>query len=124
MSNELRLTPEMVSRKLLTLRFIQDYIGKWSGSPSLGEIAAATATSRQSALRTVQTLNREGYIIRRPGPRGITLPDPHAIAVERLRAEGWLVLHGRDAVTESALPLIPELDHVPAGEQGPHDRQA
>ena len=117
-----RLMPAMVSRKLLILHFIRRYIAEWRQGPSLGEIAADQRISRPNVLKHVKTLTREGEIVRRPGPRGIALPDTQQAAKVQLRADGWIVdddaLRAVPAsalgVTDWQLHLIPELSHIPA----------
>ena len=122
MADTPRLSPTMVSRKLLILDFIRRYIAQWRQGPSLGEIAADQGISRQNAQKHVKTLAREGVILRRPGPRGIALPETGQEAKAQLRAAGEQV--DEDAlravpasaleVTDWQLRLIPELSHIPA----------
>ena len=122
MADPPRLSPTMVSRKLLILDFIRRYIAEWRQGPSLGEIAADQGISRPNVLKHVRTLTREGELVRRPGPRGIALPDRQQVAKEQLRADGWIVdddaLRAVPAsalrVTDWQLHLIPELSHIPS----------
>lgn len=117
-----RLTPTMVSRKLLVLRFIYDYWAENGGSPSFGEIAAALDTNTSRVADAVHSLAAEQRIILLPGARGIRLPDVDE-AIRRLRAAGYVVnedarfAHPQTAavrVMNTGLPLIPALDHIPA----------
>ena len=71
----LRQRPEMASLKLLVLKFVQQYIAEWKGSPSLGEIASALATNRTRVRRAIRRLELDGQLVRVPGPRGLSLPD-------------------------------------------------
>ncbi len=128
MNAKYRLKPTMVSRKIQALRFIKEFYAEWGSSPSLEEIGAALGVSRQRAHALVCKLDADRAIMRRPGNRGILLPDP-ALMMSRsdalllLQASGWKVsVDGANVgmpacdvwpLTESGLPLIPELDHIP-----------
>ena len=126
MEDRYRLSPTMVSRKLIALAFIRDYIERTGGSPSLGEIAAAIGTDdRKLAQKAVRALAGDGHIIRQPGPRGITLPGRVADAVRELRKAGYVVdehiLHldrpgGSSVTTLWHLPLVPPFEDVPLEE--------
>ena len=123
----LRQRPEMASLKLLVLKFVQQYIAQWQGSPSLGEIASALATNRTRVRRAVRRLELDGSLVRVPGPRGLSLPDDEPVALRQLRARGWTInaddrtatppaaspSKGQISVTNQ--PLLPpaELDYVP-----------
>ncbi|WP_168371533.1 LexA family protein [Sphingomonas sp. Leaf257] len=103
----------MASRKLLMLAFIRDYIGRWGGSPSISEIAQGTKSGRDTVKKALRYLEAEGLIIRRPGARGIVLPDRLADALRELRAAGFIV--DEDVVRSPfpPLPPVPELDYDP-----------
>lgn len=119
----LRQRPEMASLKLLVLKFVQQYIAEWKGSPSLGEIASALATNRTRVRRAIRRLELDGQLVRVPGPRGLSLPDDEPVALRQLRARGWTInpddrtatppQDGAKSVTNQ--PLLPpaELDYVP-----------
>ncbi len=128
MNARYRLKPTIVSRKLQALRFIKEFYAEWASSPSLEEIGAALGVSRQRAHALICKLEADRLIVRRPGNRGILLPDP-ALMMSRsdalllLQASGWKVsidganlgLPANDIwpLTENGLPLIAELDHIP-----------
>jgi hypothetical protein len=98
---ELRISPEMASTKLLVLRFIRNYIGKWKQSPSQGEIVNGCKLTRTSVRNALRSLQRDGLILRTPGPRGIALPAQRDAALRTLEALGYQInadLH---------LPLLP-----------------
>ncbi|WP_267348709.1 hypothetical protein [Sphingomonas sp. GM_Shp_2] len=132
-SRRFRPKPTIVSRKLQALRFIKQFYAEWGSSPSLEEIGAGLGVSRQRAHALVCKLAADRLIVRRPGNRGILLPDP-ALMMSRsdalllLQAGGWKVtVDGANVgipacdvwpLTESGLPLIAELDHIPAVEPG------
>lgn len=86
-----RLTPGMVSRRLLVLAFVRSYIEQWGASPSYGEIAAGVGVNRARAYQLVRKLVSSGQLLRRPGPRGLTLPDTRDEAVRALRELNWTV---------------------------------
>lgn len=86
-----RLVPEMSSRRLQVLAFVRDYIARMGGSPSYGEIAAGIGTNRTRVKEAVRSLAREGLLLRRPGARGLALPENQAAAIATLRALGWVV---------------------------------
>lgn len=133
MSSKYRPKSTIVSRKLQALRFIKEFYAEWANSPSLEEIGAGLGVSRQRAHALVRKLEADRLIIRQPGNRGILLPDP-ALMMSRsdalllLQAGGWRVTVDCAAIgipacdvrslTESGLPLIAELDHIPAVEPG------
>lgn len=111
-----RLAPAMVSRRLIVLSFVRDYIGIWSASPSLGEIAAGCGISRSRARQLVEALVREGRLAKSPGTRGLSLPESRDHAVRLLRDLGWVV----DELTGCAkapLPPAARLDYVPDAQQ-------
>lgn len=115
-----RLKPEMACRRLIVLQFVRDYILKWNGSPSLGEIAAGCAISRTRARQLIGKLVRDGDLLRVPGPRGLSLPDQRDQALRRLRELGWNVDAAQRQVSQSGDPctnptLMPpaRLDYIP-----------
>lgn len=96
MNAPLRLTPEMVSRKLQVLAAVKRYWATHGASPSFAEIGADVGISRQEAWRYCRTLADERELVLVAGHRGIGLPDPIgrvtlADAILRLRAEGFVV---------------------------------
>lgn len=112
-----RQTPTMASYRLLVLDFVRKYIGEWKASPSYGEIAAGTGGSRTRVKKAVRSLERGGLLCRRPGPRGLSLPEQHEDAVRLLRGQGWKVNEkARRAAAPVTKPdLLPpaELDYPP-----------
>jgi hypothetical protein len=86
-----KLGPEMASFKLLVLAFVRDYFGLMGASPSYGEIAAKLASNRERVRKAVKILERDGLLIRSPGPRGLRLPSMREQAVRLLREAGWSV---------------------------------
>lgn len=110
-----RLSPEMVSTKLLALHFVRRYWRCYRASPSYGEIAAGLSVSRPHAFRLVRQLAAEGQLIVAGGRRGICLPDRRARALAELRRAGWVA----DAqVTSGQLPRLPVLDYLPDHAKG------
>lgn len=93
-----RATPVSSSRKLLALKFIQDFWAKHGESPSLREVAAAIgADDATAALRIVRQLDAEGKVVYIPNRRrGILLPDEidrisTDDALRVLMRRGWTV---------------------------------
>ncbi|MFC3097357.1 LexA family transcriptional regulator [Alteraurantiacibacter palmitatis] len=117
-----RLVPEMVSFKLLVLGFVRHYIATRGGSPSLGEIAAHTGSNRKRVRNAVLKLANEGLLLRRPGERGLSLPDIEADAVRQLRQLGWTVEESARIVarrvTIHPLSTARVLDYSPQGSEG------
>lgn len=118
-----RLRPEMASLRLIVLDFVQAYLARWRHSPSYGEIAAGVDISRKRAFKAVRSLERDGLILRRPGPRGLAMPDQRDTAVRMLTALGWVVAPAGE--TDSGLLPPPALDYpsIPgaAGFESDHD---
>lgn len=106
------LSPTMVSRRLLVLAFVQEYIGRWGTSPSYGEIARGCQTNTTRVKEALRSLVREGQLLRKPGARGLALPDQRDAAVRMLRELGYLVYDER-AVTNPTLLAGPMLDYDP-----------
>ncbi|WP_370189288.1 hypothetical protein [Qipengyuania sp.] len=104
-----KLTAEMASFRLLVLTFIRDYWNDVGASPSYGEIAAGLDSNRDRVRKAVKSLNRDGLVLRTPGPRGIKLPSVLEESVRQLRELGWRVdedlQEARAPVTNS--PLLP-----------------
>lgn len=104
-----RLKPEMASWRLLVLAFVRDYLQRWGHSPSYGEIAAALESNRTRVRKAVRSLERDGLILRVPGPRGLSLPTVRDEAIRQLRNLGWTVdedcSHAAGPVTDP--PLLP-----------------
>lgn len=104
MDEALRLQPAMASRRLLVLTFIRQYIGRWGASPSISEIAEGTGSGRGGVKAALRALEADGSIVRRPGPRGIALPDRLADAVRQLREAGYIV--DGDIVRGASRPVL------------------
>jgi len=120
-----RLAPEIASFRRLLLRYIRDYIVNTGGSPSYGEMAAKLGTNRDRVKRAVLALEREGLLIRKPGHRGLALPEMRDAAINYLRGLGYCIdedVHtlGRIDLPLTKLPLLttPALDY-PARRGGP-----
>lgn len=111
MDETLRLQPAMASRKLLVLAFIRGYIARWGGSPSISEIAEGTKSSKGAVKVALRALATEHRIIRRPGNRGITLPERVADALRELRDAGFIV--DDDVLRAPPPPPAPVLDFDP-----------
>lgn len=120
--NRPRLAPEMSSRRLLVLAFVRDYIGRWSDSPSHGEIAAGLGISRTRSRQLVKSLVKSGQLLSRPGPRGLSMPTLRDEAVRQLRELGWTVDDDlgemRAPCANSTLPAPILLDYLPSGSDG------
>jgi biotin operon repressor len=116
----------MSSFRLLVLAFVTEYLGKHSASPSYGEIAAALESSRERVHKAVRSLERDGLLVRTPGPRGLSLPTLRDAAIRQLRAYGFVVdedmMEAHRPVTDP--PLLPpiELDYPAA--DGNRDKAA
>ncbi|QCI92297.1 GntR family transcriptional regulator [Novosphingobium sp. EMRT-2] len=120
----LRLAPEIASTRLLVLRFVRDYIRRWGASPSYGEIAAGVNAHRSRVRRAVKRLAAEGLLLRRPGGRGLSLPDDRASALRVLAALGWTVMPpDGETGTNATLLAGPVLDYDPAHGQGSESRE-
>ena len=87
----LRLRPDMTSRRLLVLAFVRDYIARWGASPSYGEIANGLSISPTRARQQVKALVSSGQLLRRPGPRGLSLPTLRDEALRLLREHGYVI---------------------------------
>ena len=116
------LRPEMASRRLLVYAFIRDYIAKWNGSPSQGEIAAGCDISRTAVRRAIASLVTDKLILRSGGERGLSLPSDHDAAVAHLERLGYYVDTDFRTIRRSpppdwppgakpTLPALPELDY-------------
>jgi hypothetical protein len=116
-----RLSPAMASQRLLVLDFVRGYISRWGGSPSYGEIAAELKIERVTAWRAVRSLVDDGLLARRPGPRGLSLPDAEADALRQLRALGWVVNPEDLHVTKARLLPPAALDYPGPGQEGGTD---
>jgi len=115
-----RLMPAMASRKLLVLAFVREYIARWQGSPSYGEIAAGVGISRSRAKQLVDSLVRQRKLLRRPGTRGITLPARERDTIRALREHGWTVDEAAGfalapGCTNPALSTPPVLSYLAPG---------
>jgi len=113
----------MVSLRLQVLDFVHDYIGEWRVSPSLGEIAAAVSSNRVRVLRAVDNLAASGLLVKRPGARGLALPNQCDEAVRLLEDMGMRVddprnlaraasPHRARRVTNRQLLTMPPLDYI------------
>jgi hypothetical protein len=109
-----KLTPSMASLRLLVLRFVRSYLSHWGASPSYGEIAAGLDTNRTRVKKAVRSLTADGMLLRRPGPRGLAIPDDVTDAVRLLKAHGYKV----EPVTNGPLQDDPLLDYDPCGSRG------
>lgn len=111
----LRLSPEMVSRKLQALDFIKGYIARWGHSPSHAEVGAHLGVSRQRARELVRQLSREAQLRKIPGKRrGLEVIGSGAITVAdamlRLKEAGWRVDDAAHVAGELQPPLAPLRD--------------
>lgn len=102
-----RLKPEMASFRLKVLGFVRAYLAEHGGSPSYGEIAAALQSNRQRVKKSVHRLVNAGQLTRRPGHRGLGLPD---------QAGGWAGPDAGAGVTNRPLPVPVDLDYIPPDE--------
>ena len=137
MENEYRLTPAMASRKLQVASFWHQYKARWGRGPSYGEISGAMGISYSTARDAVRRATRDGLIDRLPGARrgeGTAKPVPTRLSpdlaelvIAQLRAQGVVMLSGPvgpDGRTYCPLPLVPELDHIPSGDDGDEHARA
>jgi hypothetical protein len=112
----MRLRPDMTSRRLLVLAFVRDYITKWGASPSYGEIANGLCISPTRARQLVKALVLSGQLLRRPGPRGLSLPTLREEALRLLREHGYVidedVFHGAIPCAHSTLRRPVLIDYV------------
>ena len=112
----LRLSAEMGSFRLLVLKFIRDYIEKYSVSPSQGEIRNGLDTTRSRVRDALRSLEQDRLIHRRAGARGISLPSMRDEAIRLLRDLGYRVDEDLGTVSMPGSPqstLLPpaELDY-------------
>ena len=108
-----RLRPEMASMRLLVLGFVRDYIVRHGGSPSYGEIAHGLSSNRERVRKAVKRLVATGLLLRRPGPRGLMLPeriDEAAALLRQFGAPGPAMT----PMTQCPLPERWRLDYIPA----------
>lgn len=102
MGEQVRLTPQMSSRKLQALDFIKRYFAQWGQSPTLNELAAALDVSTKRAHDLVHALATQQMIEHVSGqPRGIRLVDrgeelSEADVLVRLARMGWTI--GKDGL--------------------------
>ena len=111
-----RLSPEMASFRNLVLGFVRRYLAEHGVSPSYGEIAAGVGSHRVRVHRAIKVLVRDQLLERRPGPRGLMLPNARSEAMRKLAALGWYVDEARGlaiepGVTHCILPMVPVLDY-------------
>jgi DNA-binding transcriptional MocR family regulator len=116
-----RLSATMVSQRLLVLDFIRQYIGRWSQSPSQGEIARALDIDGSKVRRAIRSLARDGLILRRPGTRGLMLPETEAEAIRQLRALGWTVDPSGETALKATLLPPAALDYAEDADEGAPD---
>lgn len=116
-----RLSATMASQRLLVLNFVRDYIGRWGGSPSLGEIGRALDIDRSRVQRAIRSLAADGLILRTPGTRGLAMPDAEAEALRQLRALGWVVNPVDASATKAILHQPAALDYPGPDERGDAD---
>lgn len=104
-----RLKPDMASFRGLVRVFIRDYIGNYGISPSQGEIARHFECQRGRVRDAIRSLERDGLVVRTPGPRGLRMPSEREEAVRKLQELGFVV-NAEDGVIElPARPLSPLL---------------
>lgn len=113
-----RLRPAMASMRLIVLDFVRTYIERWGASPSYGEIAAHACTDRGRVRKAVKSLAADGMLLRRPGPRGLSLPARRDDALRMLRELGYHIDETARTVTNRPLPPLPVLDYDPGEHQG------
>ena len=124
-----RLTPVMASRRLQVLEFVRSYLVKYGASPSYGEIARGCGTNTSRVKEALQSLVKSGLLLRRPGPRGLALPDTRDAAIQLLSELGYMVFDER-TVIKPALQSRPLLDYDPVhgreiiGQEGSQDGSA
>ncbi len=115
--DDLKLVPEIVSFRLLVLRFVQDYWAAMGASPSYGEIAAKLSSNRSRVCRAIKRLAADRLLIIIPGPRGLRLPEARDAALRELRALGWSVDEdiklARAPASKLTLLTTPALDYKP-----------
>lgn len=129
--NDYRLTPAMASRKLQVASFYQQYKERWGRYPSYGEAAGAMGIQRSTARDAVRRAVRDKLLdLPRGARRGVApvaktvprlTPEQAAIMLAQLRDAGVVladVLTGADGRTSCPLPLVPELTHIPCGDDG------
>lgn len=121
-----RLSPEMASFRALVLGFVRSYLAEWDQSPSYGEIANGLRSNRTRVKRAVISLEKAGLLLRRPGPRGLALPDEIERARQLLERAGMLtpLASSSEAVGQQGSPVTnptllppPALDY-PSGGNG------
>jgi biotin operon repressor len=105
-----RIRPEMASFRALVLEFVRDYLTRWGQSPSYGEVAAKLGTNRTRVKRAVVSLERAGLVLRRPGTRGLSLPDEIARARQLLESAGLLPVTNPTLLPPAALDYPAPLD--------------
>lgn len=101
----------MASQRLLVLDFVRRYIARWHYSPSQGEIAAALDIDNGKVRRAIRSLARDGMIVRRPGSRGLMLPEAEAEAIRQLQALGWVVNPVDEVIAKATLLPPAALDY-------------
>lgn len=90
--NRKRLSPEMACFRGLVLAFVREYIKKYSISPSQGEIVnAIEGATKRKVRRALVSLDKEGLLIKKPGERGLVLPEARDAALRLLQEEGYQV---------------------------------
>lgn len=109
-----RLTPSMASFRLLVLDFVRQYLSRWGQAPSYSEIAAGLGADRSRVRHAVKKLVRQGLLMQAPHPRGLSLPEDMARAIDALRSAGWTIDAGSKSATNAALPGAVVLDYASA----------
>lgn len=89
-----RLTPAMVSFKVLVLRFVIDYIAANRISPSQGEIERGLGSTRTRVRDALRSLVKDGLLLSSGGERGLALPSEEGDAVRLLQKVGWRMING------------------------------
>ena len=118
------LKPQMASRRLQVLAFVQEYIAACNEAPTLSEIAAGIGIGKSRAKALVRELVDDGKLCRQPGARGLLLPCRIDEAAQLLRQAGWVVNPEEQPAppplslspcTKTTLPVVPVLDYLPSG---------
>ena len=116
-----RLSATMASQRLLVLDYVRDYLTRWGASPSYGEIGAHLGIDRTIVRRALRSLERDGLVLRTPGPRGLALPGAEADAIRKLRAMGWTIDAAAARVTKETLLPPAALDYIEPSAEGGTD---
>ena len=135
MATQFRPSSAIGSRKLQALSAIKAHFRECGKTPSYSDIGRALDISRKRAFELVRSLAADGDVILKPGPRGIVLPEPAEMMafddlMLQLQAHGFIIFERPPGspdddsawpLTHSPLPLMPELDEIPAIERATDD---